>query len=62
MQRLCNSSFLKNLVELMLQAKNIGSQTFRSIEPITMAGLFFLVVSISVAMMVRRLEAHLRMP
>jgi polar amino acid transport system permease protein len=50
------------VVELMLQAKNIGSQTFRYIEPITMAGLFFLVVSLSVALLVRRLEAHLRMP
>lgn len=50
------------VVELMLQAKNIGSQTFRYIEPITMAGLFFLVVSISVALLVRKLEAHLCMP
>ncbi|MDB5773655.1 MAG: polar amino acid transport system permease protein [Burkholderiales bacterium] len=50
------------VVELMLQAKNIGSQTFRYIEPITMAGLFFLVVSVAVALLVRRLEAHLRMP
>jgi polar amino acid transport system permease protein len=50
------------VVELMLQAKNIGSQTFRYIEPITMAGLFFLLVSVSVALLVRRLEAHLRMP
>ncbi len=50
------------VVELMLQAKNIGSQTFRYIEPITMAGLFFLVISVSVALLVRRLETHLRMP
>jgi polar amino acid transport system permease protein len=50
------------VVELMLQAKNIGSQTFRYIEPITMAGLFFLIISVSVALMVRKLEAHLRMP
>jgi polar amino acid transport system permease protein len=50
------------VVELMLQAKNIGSQTFRYIEPITMAGLFFLVVSVAVALLVRRLEAQLRMP
>lgn len=50
------------VVELMLQAKNIGSQTFRYIEPITMAGLFFLLVSVSVAVLVRKLEAHLRMP
>lgn len=50
------------VVELMLQAKNIGSQTFRYIEPITMAGLFFLIVSVTVALLVRRLETHLRMP
>ena len=50
------------VVELMLQAKNIGSQTFRYIEPITMAGLFFLVISVSVALLVRKLEARLRMP
>jgi polar amino acid transport system permease protein len=50
------------VVELMLQAKNIGSATFRYIEPITMAGLFFLVVSVAVALLVRRLEAGLRRP
>lgn len=50
------------VVELMLQAKNIGSQTFRYIEPITMAGLFFLIISVSVALLVRKLETHLRMP
>lgn len=50
------------VVELMLQAKNIGSQSFRYIEPITMAGLFFLIISIVVALLVRKLEAHLRMP
>jgi polar amino acid transport system permease protein len=50
------------VVELMLQAKNIGSQTFRYIEPITMAGLFFLTISVSVALLVRKLESHLRMP
>ena len=50
------------VVELMLQAKNIGSQTFRYIEPITMAGLFFLLISVSVALLVRKLEFRLRMP
>lgn len=50
------------VVELMLQAKNIGSQSFRYIEPITMAGLFFLLISIVAALLVRKLEAHLRMP
>ncbi len=50
------------VVELMLQAKNIGSQTFRYIEPITMAGAFFLLVSVSAAILVRKLEMKLRTP
>lgn len=50
------------VVEMMLQAKNIGSQSFRYVEPITMAGLFFLIISIFVAMLVRKLEARLRLP
>ncbi len=50
------------VVELMLQAKNIGSQSFRYIEPITLTGVFFLLISLVVALLVRRLEAHLRMP
>jgi polar amino acid transport system permease protein len=50
------------VVELMLQAKNIGSQSFRYIEPITLTGIFFLLISLVVALLVRRLEAHLRMP
>ncbi len=50
------------VVELMLQAKNIGSQTFRYIEPITMAGLFFLLVSLCAAWLVRRMENRLRLP
>lgn len=50
------------VVELMLQAKNIGSQSFRYIEPITLTGLFFLIISLVVALLVRRLEAQLRMP
>jgi polar amino acid transport system permease protein len=50
------------VVELMLQAKNIGSQSFRYVEPITLAGLFFLIISIFVAMLVRKLEARLRLP
>jgi len=35
------------VVELMQQAKNVGSETFRYLEPITLAGLFFLVISIT---------------
>jgi polar amino acid transport system permease protein len=50
------------VVELMLQAKNIGSASFRYIEPITLVGLFFLTVSLGVAFGVRKLEGYLRMP
>lgn len=50
------------VVELMQQAKNIGSETFRYLEPITLAGLFFLVLSVTFAQLVRRLEFSLRLP
>lgn len=47
------------VVEIMQQAKNIGSESFRYLEPITMVGLFFLLVSIGLAFLVRRLEVRL---
>ncbi|CAG4894223.1 ectoine/hydroxyectoine ABC transporter permease subunit EhuD [Paraburkholderia gardini] len=50
------------VVELMQQAKNIGSETFRYLEPITLAGIFFLLISVSFAQLVRRLENGLRLP
>lgn len=50
------------VVELMQQAKNIGSETFRYLEPITMTGLFFLVISITFASGVRHLERRVRLP
>ena len=50
------------VVELMLQAKNIGSQTFRYLEPITMVGIFFLILSVSFAYLVRKLEARMKLP
>jgi len=50
------------VVELMLQAKNIGSRSFRYLEPITMAGIFFLIISIVVALLVRKLELRLQLP
>lgn len=50
------------VVELLNQAKILGSQTFRYTEPITMVGLLFLVVSYSSALLIRRLEAHLVRP
>lgn len=50
------------VVELMLQAKNAGSQSFRYLEPITMAGIFFLVISLVCAALVRRMESRLQLP
>jgi polar amino acid transport system permease protein len=50
------------VVELMQQAKNIGSETFRYLEPITMTGLFFLLISVTFASGVRHLERRLRLP
>ncbi|GGX87505.1 ectoine/hydroxyectoine ABC transporter permease subunit EhuD [Litchfieldella qijiaojingensis] len=48
------------VVEVMQQAKIIGSETFRYIEPITLVGAFFLVVSLVAMMGIRRTEAWLR--
>lgn len=50
------------VVELMQQAKNIGSETFRYLEPITMTGLFFLLISVTFASGVRHLERRVRLP
>jgi polar amino acid transport system permease protein len=48
------------VVELMQTAKIIGSETFRYLEPITMVGLFFLIMSLISAAGVRRVEAWLK--
>ena len=50
------------VVELMQEAKNIGSETFRYLEPITMTGLFFLLISVTFASGVRHLERRVRLP
>ncbi|MEQ4208296.1 ectoine/hydroxyectoine ABC transporter permease subunit EhuD [Actinopolymorpha sp. B17G11] len=42
--------------EMLLAAKTVGSETFRYLEPITMVGLLFLVVSILAAVPLRVLE------
>ncbi len=42
--------------ELLFQARAIGSATFRFVEPMTIAGILFLIVSIPAAMFVRRIE------
>jgi polar amino acid transport system permease protein len=47
------------VLELMQTAKIIGSETFRYLEPITMVGVFFLVMSLVSAAGVRRVEAWL---
>jgi polar amino acid transport system permease protein len=47
------------VLELMQQAKNIGSDTFRYVEPITLVGAFFLVFSLIAAALVRLLERRL---
>jgi polar amino acid transport system permease protein len=48
------------VVELMQTAKIIGSETFRYLEPITMVGVFFLVMSLVSAAGVRRVEAWVK--
>ena len=44
------------VVELMQTAKIIGAETFRYLEPITMVGVFFLVMSLISSAGVRRVE------
>lgn len=44
------------VVEIMQRAKIIGSQTFRYLEPITMVGLYFLVLSLILAAFTRKAE------
>lgn len=50
------------VVELMQQAKNIGSETFRYLEPITTTGLFFLLISVTFASGIRHLQHRVRLP
>ncbi|MBF8756236.1 ectoine/hydroxyectoine ABC transporter permease subunit EhuD [Pseudomonas guariconensis] len=49
------------VVEIMQQAKNVGSESFRYLEPITLVGLFFLALSVALAYLVRRLEVRLEL-
>ena len=48
------------VLELMQTAKIIGSETFRYLEPITMVGVFFLVMSLVSAAGMRRVEAWVK--
>ena len=52
---------LPQALEIMQRAKNIGSESFRYLEPITMVGLFFLILSLGLAWCVRRLENRMEL-
>ncbi|WP_191060298.1 ectoine/hydroxyectoine ABC transporter permease subunit EhuD [Geminicoccus harenae] len=47
------------VLELMQQAKILGSTTFRYIEPITLVGLFFLLFSLVASALIRMVERRL---
>ena len=44
--------------EVLLQAREIGSATFRFMEPLTMVGVLFFLVSYPSALLLRRVEAR----
>ncbi len=48
------------VLEMLQTAKIIGSETFRYIEPLTIVGVFFLILSLVSAAGIRRLEARLK--
>jgi polar amino acid transport system permease protein len=49
-----------SIIELMAQAKLIGSDTFRYVEPITMVGAFFLVMSLVASGLIQLVERYLK--
>lgn len=48
------------VLELLQTAKIIGSETFRYLEPVTIVGVFFLVMSLASAALIARLERRLK--
>lgn len=46
------------VIELLAAAQIIGKQSFRFLEPITMAGMLYFIVSYPTSLIVRRLEAR----
>ena len=46
------------VIELLAEATSIGSIEFRYVEPLTMAGFFYFVISYTAARGIRRLEAR----
>ena len=49
------------VLEVLQAAKLIGAESFRYIEPLTMVGAAFLILSLASAAVVRRVEARLRL-
>jgi polar amino acid transport system permease protein len=47
------------VLELLYTAKNLGAETFRYLEPFTLVGVLFLVVSLLAAQGIRQLERRL---
>lgn len=45
-------------MELLAQGKSIGSIHFRYVEPLTMVGVLYFIVSYTAARMIRRLEGQ----
>ncbi|QXO01478.1 ectoine/hydroxyectoine ABC transporter permease subunit EhuD (plasmid) [Klebsiella variicola] len=50
------------VVEIMQEAKNIGSENFRYLEPITLVGCFFLTISIVLAILFNKIEKKVALP
>lgn len=46
------------VLEMLQRAKNIGAYTFRYLEPITMVGILFFLISYPAALLVQKLEAR----
>jgi polar amino acid transport system permease protein len=49
-----------SIIELMAEAKIIGSETFRYMEPITMVGVFFLAMSLVASWLIQIVERRLK--
>ncbi len=49
------------VLEVLQTAKLIGSETFRYVEPLTLVGVLFLVLSLLSAALIRWVEGRLRM-
>ena len=48
------------VIELLARAQNVGSQTFRYLEPLTLAGLLFLIISYAASQGVSLIERRLK--